>query len=121
MSRNVITADVLEERAIAIGDRDPVPGLKTFDTPPPDEYEGRMVVLEVLRLGDHAHITVCTGRQHARRGSGRPAYHRGEAGKLVMAWTDWLHWRAALDDGPEWTWIAEVEVPTPGQIERYAG
>lgn len=120
-SRNTITELDLEERARIAGDRGPVPGLKTFDAPPPDEYEGRVVVLEVVRLGDHAHITVCTGRQHAKRASTRPTYHRGEAGRLVMAWHDWLHWRAALDAGPAWTWIAEVEVPTPAQIERYTG
>lgn len=117
MTRNVITAEDLDGRERA-GDRN-MPGSQTFATPPPDDYEGRVVCFEVLRLGDHAHITVSTGRQHAKGASSRPTFHRGEAGKLVFGWEDWLHFRAMLDAGPEWVWVAEVQNPTRGMLDKY--
>lgn len=116
-TRNVITQEDLEERERA-GDRQ-MPGAWTFATPPPDDYEGRVVCFEVVRLGDHAHIGISTGRQHASGKASRPTFHRGTAGRIIVAWEDWLHWRAALDAGPEWMWVAEVENPTPAQLDRY--
>lgn len=95
-------------------------GGRTFCAPPPLDYEGRVVCLEAIRVADHAHIEVSTGRQHAN-GPGRdPTYHKGVAGRLVFAWGDWVHLRDALDAIP-WVWLAEVEEPTPAQVDRYAG
>lgn len=111
MSRNVAEPD--EEQAAA--------GANTFATPPPDDYEGRLICFEVVRLGDHAHVNVSTGRQHANGPRRTPTFHKGDAGRIVMQWEDWLHWRAALDSGPPWQWIVEVEHPRPGQIQKYAG
>jgi hypothetical protein len=96
------------------------PGGRTFWAPPPLDYEGRVVCFEVIRLGDHAHIEVSTGRQHANGPSREPTYHKGVAGRLVFAWGDWVHLRDALDAIP-WVWLAEVEEPTPAQVDRYIG
>lgn len=111
------TRNTLDPEAVVWNRGDP-PGRWTFNAPPPDDYEGRIVCFETLRLGDHAHIEVSTGRQHNNGAPRTPTYHKGEAGKLIFAWEDWLHFRAALDAIP-WCWIAEVEHPTPGQLDRY--
>jgi len=96
----------------------PAERIVRLNAPPPADYEGRVVCFEVLRLGDHAHMEVSTGRQHAS-GPGRdPTYHKGGAGHLVFAWEDWLHFRDALDAIP-WVFLAEVENPTPEQLDRY--
>jgi len=114
-TRNLVSAETAERNRN--GDR---PGGYTFNAPTPDTYEGRIVLYSVVRLGDHAHITVETGRQHANGEERPPDIHRSEAGRLVLRWEDWLHLRPALDAIP-WVWIAEVEQPTTRQLERYVG
>lgn len=112
MTRNLITAEVAESN------RTGLPGGLTFNALPPHDYEGFVLVVACVRLGDHAHLDVETGRQIVD-GVGRPIVHRGAAGRLVMAWPDWLAVRDLLELVP-WTRIAEVENPTVGQARRHA-
>lgn len=99
------------------------PGAWTFNAPPPDEYDGRMFTLATVRLGDHAHVDVYTGRQNALHdGQITPTHHLGYAGRLVMAWGDWTLFRDKLADDahPEFL-IREVENPTHAQLETHVG
>jgi hypothetical protein len=101
------------------------PGAYTFNAFPPDDYEGLLLVVHAVRVGDHAHVKVESGRQVAKpKGGdglslgGRPTVHYGYAGKLVLRWSEWIKLRDDLEL-LEWTRIAEVECPTPEQARRY--
>lgn len=89
-------------------------GAYTFNLFPPGDWDGFIFTVIVVRLGDHAHLDVRTGRSTSR-GEGVSG---GEAGKLVMAWAHWLHLRGMLEHHPG-VRIAEVECPTRGQLERH--
>jgi hypothetical protein len=87
----------------------------TFNAFPPDGYEGLVWVYGVLRIGDHAHLFVHTGRQHVQ-GDGTPRLSYGGAGHLIVKWPEWLLMRTELDAIP-FVRIAEMERPTVDQIE----
>jgi hypothetical protein len=87
----------------------------TFNAFPPDDYEGLVWVYGALRIGDHAHLVVHTGRQHIQRND-EPRISYGGAGHLIVKWPEWLLMRDALDAVP-FVRIAEVERPTVEQIE----
>ncbi len=88
----------------------------TFNAFPPDDYEGLLLVVACVRLGDHAHLEVSSGR--AGGAPGRPTtLHYGLAGRLILRWPEWLKFRELLDTAP-WVRIAEVERPTKGQLDR---
>ena len=96
-------------------------GRFTFNAPVEDGYEGISFTVAAIRLGDHAHIEITSGRHvyqyHAittERGI------QGRAGKLILKWNEWEVLRAILEPH-ENIHIAEVENPTLGQINRYAG
>lgn len=94
-------------------------GTYTFHAPIAREYEGVAVTVAAIRLGDHAHLDVESGRATAgphARVQARPT--RGHAGRLVLRWEEWLELRAALDASP-FVHVCEVEAPTLGQVIRY--
>lgn len=112
-SRNLV-ADETAERNRTEGQ-----GGYTFNAFPPDGYEGRVIVAAAVRIGDHAHVLIDSGRNIPQRGERPDQVHRGHAGKLILAWDDWLLLREILD-ADERTRIAEVERPTAGQAWRHA-
>ena len=116
MTRNLIAADIAAQNRES-------PGALTFNAPPPDEYGGPILVLATVRLGDHAHVDVYSGRQNALKdGQLHPTVHRGHAGRLVFAWRFWTALRDSLatDAHPE-VLIREVELPTKAQLETHVG
>jgi len=108
-SRNLIAPDIAEHNR-AEGE-----GGYTFNAFPPDGYEGVVFTVAALRLGDHAHLEISTGRQIVQPND-RPRDHRSTAGHLILRWPEWELLRALLDTVP-WTRVAEVERPTHGQLE----
>lgn len=93
------------------------PGGWTFNAFPPPGYNGRMFVVAAVRLGDHAHVEVRSGRWVSGPSGGTP--NVGLAGRLVLRWDEWLDLREVLEELTPWR-IAEVENPRPEQLKRYA-
>lgn len=93
-------------------------GRYTFNAFTPEDYAGVAFVFAVIRLGDHAHVEVESGRAIPQPERGSPRYSTGVAGRLCLRWHEWEKLRAILDAHPEFR-IAEVEQPTDGQVERY--
>ncbi len=116
MSRNTLDPEAAQENRTTPGC-----GRWTFNAPPPEDYIGPAIVIEAVRLGDHAHITVSTGHCHpGKSGWDRQHVHMGTAGRLIFAWHDWVRWRDQLEAIPS-MWLTEVECPTPGMLDKYAG
>ncbi len=91
----------------------------TFNAMPPDGYIGVAFVFATIRLGDHAHVEVQSGRWHASKLSTREGMcSTGLAGRLVLRWHEWVALRDQLDQSTPHR-IAEVEKPTRGQLDRY--
>jgi hypothetical protein len=91
----------------------------TFNAFPPDDYEGLLLVVACVRLGDHAHLDVSSGRAGGAKIGWRPTtLHYGRAGRLILRWPEWLKLRELLDSAP-WVRIAEVERPTDEQLREY--
>jgi hypothetical protein len=112
-SRNLIVEEIAERN------RTEGEGGYTFNAYPPDDYEGFVLVVACIRLGDHAHVEIESGRQVIPR-DGRPQIGRSRAGRLIFPWREWLLIRPLLEMVP-WTRIAEVERPTQGQALRQTG
>lgn len=110
-SRNLIAEEVAEYN------RTEREGGHTFNAFVPRDYEGAIFVVAALRIGEHAHVEVSSGRQIVQPNE-EPRDHRSVAGRLILRWDDWLMLRGLLEMVP-WTRIAEVERPTPGQLERH--
>lgn len=114
-SRNLI------EDYIAEQNRDPTNerlGGYTFNAFPPDDYEGIIFIVAALRLGDHAHLEWSSGRQVPVPNGRQPALNYGRAGRIILAWDDWLALRPTLDADERFR-IAEVERPSQGQLDRH--
>lgn len=101
------------------------PGAYTFNAFPPGDYEGLLLVYAAVRVGDHAHVKVCSGRHVAAPHGGdglslgsKATLHYGYAGKLVLRWPEWVKLRDDLEP-LEWVRIAEVECPTDKQAMAY--
>lgn len=110
MSRNVIIPEVAE------ANRSGSPGAYTFHAPIPDDYFGISLTVACVRLGDHAHIDVDSGRHNPRISEySEPRESRGYAGRLVLRWGEWLKFREVLE-AAEWIHVVEVENPTHGQL-----
>lgn len=114
----------LVEPEIAEYNRTGRPGGYTFNAMTPDDYEGDVLVFGCVRIGDHAHIEVESGRSipnpHRTPASlASPILHRGVAGKLILRWHEWELLRGILDTDPR-VRIAEVENPTVKMAEKYA-
>jgi hypothetical protein len=90
----------------------------TFNALVPVDYAGPALTFEAVRIGDHAHVHVSSGRAVPHPWP-KDRITRGFAGKLVLAWPDWLLLREILDTDPR-ARIAEVEYPSPGVARRYA-
>lgn len=113
-----MTRSVVEpEQASANSER---PGSYTFNAPVLNGYEGHTMTFGCVRIGDHAHIHVHSGRAALRRnGVADASMLTGFAGKLLLRWPEWILLRTILDADPR-VWIAEVECPTRAMAERYA-
>lgn len=113
-TRNLVEAD----QAAVNRDR----GGYTFNAFPPDGYVGPIMVFAAIRLGDHAHIEIQSGRwndhQDLQRSSGTGNPSVGLAGRIVMAWWQWEAWRDLMDTTTPYR-IVEVERPSQGMLDRY--
>ena len=98
-------------------------GAWTFHAPVPPEYEGHCLTYEAVRIEEHWHIWVHSGRHVGYPTSVYSAenqrYRTGFAGKLILRPAEWLVLREALDHDQR-IGIFEVENPLPGQALRYA-
>lgn len=91
----------------------------TFNAMPPEGYIGIVLVFAAVRLGDHAHVEVQSGRWHASSlDPSEGMCSTGMAGRLVLRWHEWVAFRDQLDLSTPHR-IAEVERPTRGQLDRY--
>lgn len=98
------------------------PGGWTFNAEVPASYDGLLFVVAALRLGDHAHLDVHTGRQVAvPPGAWRPTRHLSRAGRLILRWHEWLVLRSLLDTPDVPIVLREVENPTKGNLEHHVG
>lgn len=119
-SRNVVADETAE------ANRSGKPGGYTFHSPLSEGYEGIAFTVACVRLGDHAHLDVQTGRAIPQGAFGRDGYFRqprvtrGQAGRLVLRWEEWLLLRRLLDSST-FVHVAEVENPTVGQLKHHAG
>lgn len=111
--------NVVEPEVAELNRRGEGLGRYTYNAFPPEDYSGVLLVFAAIRLGDHAHIEVESGRQTPQPHSIHPATNTGRAGKLILRWHEWEKLREILD-AAECTRIAEVERPTPGMAARYA-
>lgn len=110
MTRNVVSPEDAEHNRTA-----PL-GRYTFHALIPDTYMGIAITIACVRLGDHAHLDIDSGRSS---GPGpRPRTSRGYAGRVILRWNEWLKLRALLDTA-EWIHIAEVENPTKAQLDYH--
>lgn len=110
MTRNLVKPETAEENRVGR------PGGYTFNTLPPDDYGGVVLVVAVVRLGDHAHLDVSSGRAVP----GSPHLLRGGAGRLILRWHEWELLRSILEPH-ECVRIAEVENPTEEQARFHTG
>jgi hypothetical protein len=109
VTRNLIDADALERGLSMVG------GL-TFNAFPEDGYNGPMFVFAAIRLGDHAHVEIQSGRWLTGPSGGTP--NVGLAGRICLRWNEWVTLRDHMDLTTQWR-IAEVQNPTDGQAHRY--
>lgn len=119
-TRNVVASDTAE-RNRTVG----LPGGYTFHAVIDPVRVGKNgLTFAAVRVGDHAHVEVLSGRIR-RRGPDphgefwefvEPSY--GGAGWLVLRWPEWVVLRDALDVGSPDVRVIEVEKPTAGQAKR---
>lgn len=117
MTRNVVAPETAEANR-----EEGTNGSYTFNAPIPREYDGICIVIAALRLGDHAHLDIWSGRHIPARTDGQFEGTRnvGHSGRLILRWDEWLMLRGILDDH-EGVLIREVERATLGQLEYHAG
>lgn len=119
-SRNIVDEETAEmNRTVGLG------GAYTFHAIIDPQRVGRPgLTVAAVRVGDHAHVEVLSGRIR-RRGPDRgeawdfvePSY--GHAGWLILRWPEWLVLRDALDVGSPDVRVIEVEKPTAAQARRH--
>lgn len=95
-------------------------GAYTYNSFPPDEYEGRIFVFAVLGLGEHAHVQVGTAFWHGLEKWELPMSRRqlgshGIAGNFTVSWRDWLQLRDMLEPRPD-VRVAEVRRASLAQL-----
>lgn len=94
----------------------------TFNAMPPDDYDGLMMIFAAVRLGDHAHVEVRSGRWlgtgPSRRGGSLGSAMTGLAGRIVLRWHEWVAWRDIMDATTPYR-IVDVERPTRAMLDRY--
>jgi hypothetical protein len=113
-SRNLITPEVAKRARVYGG--------YTFNAMPPKDYDGPMMVFAAVRLGDHAHVEIESGRwlgpSVSHRGQESGAACVGLAGRIVLRWHEWVAWRDNMDTTTPYR-IADVERPTAAVLDRY--
>lgn len=92
----------------------------TWNAEVPDDYSGVLVFVAALRLGDHAHLDVHTGRQHPNPRGREPTRHLSRAGRLIFRWHEWETIRDQLTALDVPIILREVEKPTSGQLDHHA-
>lgn len=116
--------NLVDEETAELNRRPDRKGAYTFHSPPAVGYAGPGFTVAAIRLGDHAHVDIDTGRCTGSSLKGAPdatvVAGRGHAGHLVMQWADWLALRAILAVNPG-VHVAEVENPTGAQAGFHAG
>lgn len=113
MTRNLVSPETAEQN------RSDPPGRYTFHAPIEEGYEGLAFTVAVVRIGDHAHVEIESGRAVPRLGE-PSRVSRGRAGRLRLRWEEWIVLRDHLEEA-RFVHIAEVENPTIGQIRNHAG
>lgn len=118
MTRNVVTEEQAELN------RTGPTGRYTFHALIERAAVGRNgLTFAAVRVGDHAHVEVLSGRIR-RRGPDWDAdwefyeTSHGGAGWLVLRWPEWIVLRDALDAGSPAVRVIEVENPRPEQAKR---
>jgi len=109
-SRNLVASETAERN------RSEGQGGYTFNALIPDDYEGSVLIVAALRLGDHAHVEISSGR--ATRQPYSIKKHRlnyGKAGNIILRWHEWELLRSILESH-DCVRIAEVERPSVGQL-----
>jgi hypothetical protein len=109
VTRNLISEEIAERNRSTEGGY-------TFNALVPDDYEGKALIFVALRLGDHAHVEVSSGRTIPQPSHQRLSY--GKSGNVILPWDHWLLLREILDADPR-VRIAEVEKPTAGQLRHH--
>jgi hypothetical protein len=113
--------DETTERNRTVG----LPGGYTFHAVIDPKRVGKHgLTFAAVRVGDHAHVEVLSGRIR-RRGPDlseawdfvEPSY--GGAGWLILRWPEWLTLRDTLDRGSPDVRVIEVEKPTAAQARRF--
>lgn len=99
-------------------------GAWTFHAPIRVDHAGDCFVFEAVRVGDHYHVWISSGRHvpppaRAHR-SERATLRVGHAGKIIVRPAEWELLRGALDADDRIA-VYEVEHPTEAQARRYAG
>ena len=120
MTRNIVAPETAE-RNRTVG----LPGGYTFHAVIPVDRVGKNgLTFAAVRVGEHAHVEVLSGRIR-RRGADlggeswefvEPSY--GHAGWLILRWPEWVVLRDALTEGSSDVRVIEVEKPTAGQVRR---
>lgn len=113
MTRNLIEPETAERNR-------QLWGAWTWNAEVPDDYTGVLVFVACVRLGDHAHLDVHTGRQHANPDGREPTRHLSRAGRLIFRWLEWTTIRDQLTELDVPIVLREVERPTPGQLDHHA-
>jgi hypothetical protein len=113
-SRNLVEPETAERN------RSDPPGGYTFNAYIPSEYAGIGFTVACVRLGDHAHLDIFSGRHVTRFHGSDPAFG-GRAGRLVLRWHEWIKLRDEVLEPHPFIRIAEVENPTQSQLEHHAG
>ena len=114
-SESAQSRNLVSEEQVAVN-RECYGGL-TFNAFPPEGYNGIVLVFAAVRLGDHAHVEVQSGRWvETHRAPGNALV--GLAGRMVLRWHEWIRFRDDLDANTVYR-IAEVEKPTDKQLDRY--
>lgn len=114
MTRNLVSAETAEQNRERGG--------LTFNAFPPDGYVGLMMIFAAVRLGDHAHVEIQSGRwsdfKDLQRSSNTGNCSCGLAGRIVIRWHEWVAWRDLMDATTPYR-LAEVERPTQAMLDRY--
>lgn len=109
MTRNLIDDETAERN------RTEGLGSYTFNAPLARDFEGVALTVACVRIGDHAHLDIESGRAVYQPDRISPRIARGRAGRLILRWEEWLLLRETLA-ATDYVHVAEVERPTFGQI-----
>ena len=109
-----MTRNTISEEGAEFARTSPL-GFQTFKALIPDDYDGIALTVQCVRLGDHAHVVIDSGRHNSGPSH---SVSRGYAGRLVLRWNEWLLLRGLFDSVP-WAQLFEVENPTHAQLTYF--